>query len=177
MVSMLLTSRQAVGLSGWLDLPPVSEPARISQKSERPEPLWPPKGKMAPGGRGVECLRIRRRSAGAVDDEARLQRLAPVAGDLDLPFGDKRGRDVEDQRRLAGDRRARGDRVCRQPPVAAAMRRDQDAEARRVDEMNRHQPPAGKLLGPSPDAAEMAGIANGGAAHAVLPCPLGCERP
>src|SRR5215203_3158847 len=40
--SMLLTSRAAVELSGWLLRPPVREPARISQNSERPEPLWPP---------------------------------------------------------------------------------------------------------------------------------------
>src|SRR5918993_1892270 len=55
------------------------------------------------------------------------------------------------------------------------MRGDQDSDPGRVHEMNRHQPPAGKLLGPSPDAAEMASIANGSAAQAVLPCPLGCE--
>src|SRR5262249_46535447 len=48
--SMLFAKRSAVGALGLLAYPPVSEPARISQKKDRPEPLWPPKGRMAPGG-------------------------------------------------------------------------------------------------------------------------------
>ena len=40
----------AVGDCGLLAKPPLSEPASTSQKKDRPEPLWPPKGKIAPGG-------------------------------------------------------------------------------------------------------------------------------
>ena len=42
--------RSAVGFFGWLEYPPVSEPARISAKKLKPEPLCPPKGRSAPMG-------------------------------------------------------------------------------------------------------------------------------
>ena len=48
--SMLLTRRPAVGEAGLLAHPPLSDPASTSQMKESPEPLWPPKGKIAPGG-------------------------------------------------------------------------------------------------------------------------------
>lgn len=36
--------------AGLLQPPPVSAPARASQRTARPYPLWPAMGKIAPGG-------------------------------------------------------------------------------------------------------------------------------
>ena len=74
------------------------------------------------------------------------------------------------------DRRAGGDRIGRQAPVAAAMRRDEDAEARRVDEMEGDVAGGGELLGPGADPPEMAGIADGGEGEAEFAGALGGER-
>src|SRR5580704_13247479 len=91
---MLLTRRSAVGAFGLLACPPVSEPARISQKIDRPEPLWPPNGRMAPGGYRKD-LRVGRWSATSVEHRIRRQPFAFVARDLDLALGNHRCGDIE----------------------------------------------------------------------------------
>ena len=114
--------------------------------------------------------------SGSVDDEAGRELLALVARHLDLAFGDDRRGDVEDDRRAARDRRAGRDRIGGEPAVAPAMGRDEDAETRRVDEVERDEPGLGELLGPGADAAEMAGIPQSENDEALIGGPLGGER-
>ena len=76
------------------------------------------------------------------------------------------------ERRPACDRRAGGDRIGRQPPVAAAMRRDQDAEARRVDEMERDEPAGRRAARPRRRCGRDGRHCGSAAQHeAVLPSP------
>jgi hypothetical protein len=90
---------------------------------------------------------------------SRRKRLASIHRDLDLAFGDRGGRDVEDQRHIA--RCAGGDGVGGEAPVLAAVGCYEDAETRRVHEVNRSEPRRRDLLGPCADASEVAGVANG----------------
>src|SRR6185295_16704359 len=110
--------------------------------------------------RPVENGRVLVGTSLAVDRASRWQRFAMILRDLDLAFGDRRRRDVEDQRRAVGTGRAGGDRVRRKTAVGSAMRRHQDAEAGSVDEMQRREPRLRYLLRPRADAAEMPGIAD-----------------
>src|SRR6185437_7262408 len=56
------------------------------------------------------------------------------------------------------------------------MWRDEDAIAGRVDEMNRDEPGAGKLLGPCTDATEMSGVADPDSGEAAGPAAFGKQR-
>src|SRR5262249_22369059 len=91
-----------------------------------------------------------------------------VARDLDLAFCDHCSCDIEDNRCRAPDRSPCRDRIGREAPVAAAMRRDKDTESRRIGEMDRCEPRVSKLLGPRADAPEVAAVADRNGAKASL---------
>ena len=143
---MLLTSRPAVGLAGFV-VPPAGQRAGEDLAEHRQAvALVAADRQQRARRRTVEHRRVLVGPPLAVDRAAGRQRFAAVACDLDLAFGDRRRRDVEHHRRAVGTGRAGGNRVRRKPPVGAAVRRDEDAEARRVDEVHarpvRLAPPA-----------------------------------
>ena len=99
---------------------PVSDPPRSSQSSARPEPLCSPKARIAPaprvwsrgpsdGQRPIDQRGIAGERAVGTDQGVGRQRLAAVACDIDLAFGDQRGCEIEHDGRgaLARERRRR----------------------------------------------------------------------
>ena len=104
----------------------------------------------------------------AVEDGSLWHAGALVGGDPDLALGDGAGGDVEDDRRAAGNRHSRGDRVGRQPALLAAVGRDEDAAAAGVHEVERDLALPGGHLGPVADPAQVAGIPQRHQRHAEL---------
>src|SRR5271163_3404872 len=90
-----------------------------------------------------------------------------VARYLNLAFGNHRGSNVENDGGAAGERYAGRNRVGGQAAIGAAMRRDENAEARGVDEVDRRQSAPRQEFGPGPDTAEMSGVAESDSRHAM----------
>ena len=105
----------------------------------------------------VEILWFGRRLPVLVDDPAFGHTLAAVDRYHELAFGDHRCRHVHDHGVASGDGDADGDRISRQPAIAAAEGRDAQA-IRGIQEMQRHLACRGGELGPVANPAEMAAV-------------------
>ena len=121
--------------------------------------------------RGVKDLGIAGWIAHCVDDAAFGNLHALVESDTQLAFGDRTARHVQEHGRTACDRYAGSDRIGREPAFGAAKRRDQDAHAAGIHEVQRDKPGFGGHQRPIANPTEVARIAQRDNRHAVL-CAL-----
>jgi hypothetical protein len=137
---MLLMVPPRRGFPGWIVGPPDSAPASSSVTTASAYPLWPPKGLKRAVRLAVHHVRIARGLAGRIDQDAIAHELPLVAGDAHLSHGNRAGRHIQQQRRLAlgsGERDA--DRVGREARVGPPEGRDESPVVGDVDEVQRDE--------------------------------------